>query len=477
MKIGKSSPLSILYVEDNEHDIFMFRQTFKKSDLSVDVVDVSKGEKAMEILTADPNTFDIVVSDYKLPGMTGLDLIREIIVANIRLPSMLITGVGSENLAVDALKAGVDDYIIKDVEGGYLKLLPVVIPDVIFNFQNRIARIKAEEALKESEERYRSIVENARELIWRQDIDGKFVFFNKYTEKLTGQKSSDWQCKHYTPFVHPDDLTYVNKMNESALAGNIVEYETRIFNDKGEVVYLEIQMIPFLQKGEITGTISFGRDITERKQDEEKIKNLLLEKELLLKEVHHRIRNNMSTIIAFLSLQSETLNTTESKMALKEAENRVQSMLVLYDKLFLSTDYVNVSTKKYFENLIDEIIYNFPNCDIVKAEYNIEDAMLDAKIIFNLGIIINELITNTMKHAFVDKEMGKINASLSVDEGNAIMTIQDDGTELPESVSFENPATGFGFKLVSMLVKQLDGSIQIERGEGTKFTIKFNLET
>ncbi len=103
--------------------------------------------------------------------------------------------------------------------------------------------------------------------------------------------------------------------------------------------------------------------------------------------------------------------------------------------------------------------------------------MLSAKTIFNLGIIINELTTNTMKHAFVGKEQGKISASLSIDEGQAIMTIQDDGIELPESVSFENPAAGFGFKLVSMLINQLDGSIQIERGNGTKFTIKFNIET
>ena len=82
-----------------------------------------------------------------------------------------------------------------------------------------------------------------------------------------------------------------------------------------------------------------------------------------------------------------------------------------------------------------------------------------------------------MKHAFVGKEQGKISASLSVDEGHATITIQDDGTEIPESISFENPSSGFGFKLVSMLVKQLDGSIQIERSEGTKFIIKFNIET
>jgi two-component sensor histidine kinase/ligand-binding sensor domain-containing protein len=219
--------------------------------------------------------------------------------------------------------------------------------------------------------------------------------------------------------------------------------------------------------------------LVEQSIQREKLTNEhLIEKEIILKEVHHRIRNNMSTIRGLLSLQSSTLgNNPDAVNALKVAENRIQSMLVLYDKLFLSTDYTNVSTKKYFETLIDDVIKNFSQKAVINVTYKIEDVMLDAKSIFNLGIVINELITNTMKHAFIGKESGKIISSLSVDQGHVVVTIQDNGVEIPESVSFENPSNGFGFKLVSMLVKQLDGSIQIERGEGTKFTIKFNIET
>jgi len=133
-------------------------------------------------------------------------------------------------------------------------------------------------------------------------------------------------------------------------------------------------------------------EIKQREKADARVQDTLKEKELLLKEVHHRIRNNMATIKGLLFLQSETLNNVEAKMALKEAENRVQSMLVLYDKLFLSSDFQNVSTKQYFETLIDDVIQNFPNKDIVSVTYEIEDVMLSAKIIFDLGIIINELI-------------------------------------------------------------------------------------
>jgi len=130
----------------------------------------------------------------------------------------------------------------------------------------------AEKALRESEERYRSIVENARELIWQTDPEGKFVFFNKYAEQVSGHKSADWQGKHYKPFVHPDELAHVNKILEDVLAGNIIEFKTRILNKEGEIVDLEIQTTPIYIKGEVTGTLGFGRDITKRKRAEESLR-------------------------------------------------------------------------------------------------------------------------------------------------------------------------------------------------------------
>jgi PAS domain S-box-containing protein len=141
-------------------------------------------------------------------------------------------------------------------------------------------RKQAEEALRESEERYRSVVENAGELIWQVDTEGKFVFFNKYAEKVSGEKSADWRGKHYAPFVHPDDLAHVNKILEDTLAGNIIEYETRIFNKDGAIVDLEIQTMPIYVDGEVTGTLNFGRDITDRKLIQDELKKRKKELEL-----------------------------------------------------------------------------------------------------------------------------------------------------------------------------------------------------
>ncbi len=123
--------------------------------------------------------------------------------------------------------------------------------------------------LQDSEQRYRSVVENAVEFIWQLDTEGKFVFINNYAEKVSGQKSADWQGKHYSPLIHSDDLTRVNKIHENIVAGNMVEYETRIVVAEEKIVDLEIQSIPIYKDGEVTGTLSFGRDITKRKSAQE----------------------------------------------------------------------------------------------------------------------------------------------------------------------------------------------------------------
>ncbi len=356
--------------------------------------------------------------------------------------------------------------------------------ELVVIFTDETGQKQADEVLKNEKRRLFDVINGTNVATWEWNVQsGETIYDERWAEIIgyTLEEISPVSIETWVTYIHPDDLKLSNELLEKHFKGELEFYEceTRMKHKNGNWVWV-------LDRGKVATWIEDGKpllvsgthqDITERKQSEEQIKSLLQEKELLLKEVHHRIRNNMSTIKGLLSLQSGTLNNPEAKLALKDAQNRVESMLVLYDKLFLSSDFQNVSTRQYFETLIDEIIKNFTNNDIVRVTYEIEDVMLGAKTIFDLGIIINELITNTMKHAFVGKEQGKISASLTVDEGHATIAIQDDGIELPESVSFENPAAGFGFKLVSMLVKQLDGNIQIERGNGTKFTIKFNIES
>ncbi len=226
--------------------------------------------------------------------------------------------------------------------------------------------------------------------------------------------------------------------------------------------------------GDITAGIVIFQDITEIKQAEEKIKKLLNEKELILKEVHHRIKNNMNTIMSFLYIQSSILNDPIAIAALDDSANRIRSMLILYDKLYRSEDFNNIAIDEYLPSLIDEIISNFPNSNYVTVEKKIESFNLNVKKMQPIGIIINELLTNIMKYAFTGKENGFVSVSAALKDNTVKLEVSDNGMGMSESVNSEN-STGFGMQLVNMLTDQIGGSIKIERGEGTRFIIEFNL--
>lgn len=213
-------------------------------------------------------------------------------------------------------------------------------------------------------------------------------------------------------------------------------------------------------------------DITERKKSEEKIRALLAEKELILVEVHHRVKNNLSAIFSLLNLQASSHGDRVAAGVLHDAANRVRSMMVLYDKLYKSEDVTEIPLNRYLPPLVHEIIDIFPAKAAVKIETDVGEITVGAKTASTLGIIINELVTNAMKYAVGDRENALLQLSATERNGTVLIEFGDDGPGLPESVTIEN-STGFGMQLVGMLVHQLGGSVRIERQGGTRFMIEF----
>jgi PAS domain S-box-containing protein len=213
-------------------------------------------------------------------------------------------------------------------------------------------------------------------------------------------------------------------------------------------------------------------DITKHRHAEDRIKNLLAEKELLLKEVHHRVKNNMNTIFALIALQMNKINEPSALTALNDTASRVRSMMVLYDKINRTGSYNELSIKQYLSTLADDIIGSSPSGMIIKIEKNIDDFILEAVKVSPLGLIVSELLTNIMKYAFKGRNDGIITISASRKDNHATIVVQDNGIGIPESINFEN-TTGFGLQLVEMLTKQLDGTIRIERNNGTRIILEF----
>lgn len=226
--------------------------------------------------------------------------------------------------------------------------------------------------------------------------------------------------------------------------------------------------------GEIEKFISIRTDITEIKEADEKIKSLLEEKALILIEVHHRIKNNMNTIYSLLKMEANSQKDSVHQTILLDASNRVRSMMLLYDKLYRSENQDVISIKDYFPILISEILNIFPNHEKIKTDIQVEPIAISSKILSSIGIIINELVTNSMKYSFKEGQPGKITFSAKIENKILIILYEDDGIPI-NATDILSTNNGFGLNLIHLLVKQMKGNVQIENVSGTKYKFEIKI--
>jgi two-component sensor histidine kinase len=220
------------------------------------------------------------------------------------------------------------------------------------------------------------------------------------------------------------------------------------------------------------------REMNKRKQAEKKIQSSLKEKETLLQEIHHRVKNSMTVISSLLGLQMSNTDNQIAKEVLQDSQNRVQSMSMIHETLYRSDNLSAIDLKTYLTELGGIIFQNYSISNKVQFKVKAEKIMISVKQASPIGLIVNELIANSLKYAFSDNREGEILLELkSNKQDSAELSVSDNGVGIPESFDLQN-ANSLGLKLIKLLTEnQLDGSINMESNIGTKFTIKFNIET
>jgi PAS domain S-box-containing protein len=347
--------------------------------------------------------------------------------------------------------------------------------DITERKQAESQREAALEALRESEEKFRSITEQTSDLIALTDANGFITYASSVAQLLFQLAPEEMRGRHFTEFVDERVVPEAVALFRDTMArkGKVEGIEFPMKRKDGSIFAAEVNGSRF-QSGVQNGILVVIRDISERKQAQGKIHTLLQEKELLLKETHHRIKNNMAVINGLLTLQANAQKDAANKNILLDAARRVQSMVVLYDKLYRSESFHELSIKDFLPPLIAEIVGVFHVVPAVKTAVRVEDFVLSAKILSPIGIIINELITNSMKYAFKGAANGLITVSASKKGDVVTLVYGDNGSGLPEAASFASTST-LGLQLVQTLVKQIAGSIVVERNKGTKYTIEFRV--
>jgi len=230
-----------------------------------------------------------------------------------------------------------------------------------------------------------------------------------------------------------------------------------IFNEKGEIEYLDGIML----------------DIAERKRAEEQIRNSLKEKEILLKEIHHRVKNNLQIISTLLDLQSDSFVEDQSRRFFEDCQNRIRTMAMIHEKLYEARDFVSIDFGEYLKSLIDSLFTTYVSNRRITRTVEAGDLVLEIDDAIPCGLIVNELVSNSMKYAFPEGRTGNLTVRLQVGYDDRIaLTVGDNGVGLPPDLDFRATET-LGLQLVNMLVKQLRGEIELEKGPGTIFRITF----
>jgi PAS domain S-box-containing protein len=503
--INPLTPLSsqpcVLIVEDHDSLRLLLRQMLETQNYRVE--EAADGVQALEVF--EQSQPDIVLLDVMLPGLDGFEVCRQLrqLSGSSNLPILMITA-REDNEAIEAaFAAGATDYLIKPVRYAVLS--------------HRLGQLmrtrQAEEALRQSERLYRAVVEDQTELICRCRPDGTLTFvneaycryFGKKREELIGQNCISLFLQKDREKVAPNLVTLTLKNpvaiieHELIIPNGEIRWQNwthrAIFDEQGQIAEIQSvghditarkkaetalqQVLAKLERRveERTAELKLANlhlqhEITERKQAESQIRASLKEKEVLLKEIHHRVKNNLQIISSLLNLQSHYIEDPESRQLFRESQNRVRSMALIHEKLYRTDNLAQIDLGEYIRDLT---YYLFRAYDAKSKELSFcleaSPIRIGIDTAVPCGLIINELITNALKHAFPNGSGGEIRISLqTIPEDQLVITIRDNGVGFPLTTELSQ-SKSLGLQLVNTLVSQLEGVITMQHQDGTEFRL------
>lgn len=490
--------IKILMLEDNPVDAELNAMELRKNDIKFEHEIVqNKGEFVKYLHEYKP---DLILADYSLPDFNASDAMDLCQQENIDIPFIIVTGAIGEMRATQLMKDGAWDYVLKE---NLIKLAPAV--NKVLELQETKEKEKiAQKKLKQSERKYRKwshlfklLADNIPDLLWAKDLDKKYIFVNKaICDKLLNAKDTQEPLGKTDMFFaererakYPDNPGW-HTFGEICRDSDQVVIDTEktgrfdeYGNVKGEFLSLDVYKTPIWdENNEMIGIAGTARDVTEEKKIKEqqqkaqkKIEHSLREKEIMLREIYHRVKNNLQVISSLFNLESGSVDTDEDRKIFKNSSNRIKSMSLVHEMLYTSDNMAEVDFESYIRRLVQYLLNSY-NVDASRIATKLDisrDIKLSLTDAIPCGLLINEIISNSIKYAFNNQDEGIIKIHMYKEGKKYVLDICDNGIGMKEDIN-PKQSNSVGLTLINSLTKQLQGDYELYRENGTRYKIVFS---
>jgi PAS domain S-box-containing protein len=373
------------------------------------------------------------------------------------------------------------------------KVYRKVFLNPIFNEYNEVTEINCiahdvtdskiyEQKLLSQTGKLSAIFESSHHYIWTISHEGRLTSFNKnYYDLIT----SLYNTEPYLGLVLDrgvlsNDKEYTELLNyhyRKAFKGQATSFEIETLDKNYKKIYLEIFLNPIYENDTVVEVSGIAHNITEKRFVQQRMEQSLKEKEILLKEVHHRVKNNMQVVSSILNLQSSYVSDEYALTLLKESQNRIKTMAYIHESLYQNKSFTSVNFSEYVHTLVNNIVQSYSySKDKIKLKLNIEKITLSLDSSIPAGLIINELVTNAIKHGFPGSRKGVITINLKCENNFVFLELKDNGVGFGPEIDFEN-SHSLGLQLVNTLIEQIDGKFNFksEKNIGTEILVTFKM--
>jgi len=462
---------TILLVEDDA--IIALSEMRQLKDYGYTVIVAHNGEKAIEKVKSDPNSIDLVLMDIDLGnGIDGTQAAGEILRDN-DIPILFLSSHTEPEIVERTENLTSYGYVVKSA-GITVLDASIKMAFKLYDARQKLMihnkKIKAQKTeLQCLENRYRRLFETAKDGILILDPEnGCIVDVNPFLNEMLGFTKKQMLKKYIWDISPFKSVSYSRKLFEELKQNEYVRYhDLPLERQDGDLVFVEFVCNVYLVDGKKVMQCNI-RDITERMEIEETLTADIARKEAIVSELQHRAKNSFVMITSLMSIKSLTIKSPEAKKVLQELTHRVKSISDLYTLLYETKSIYEVDLKIYCLKVISSMMFH--HMDITSE---IEDIKVSTKIASSVGMILVELLSNAIKHAFPGSGKGTIHVTLSEIDSRFELTVADNGVGLPVDFDFTK-TKGMGLHLVDLMVSQLKGTIAFRSDQGTGITIKFH---